>query len=538
MFENRDSAEELRELLAALREDSINDAQAERLAELLRDDAEARRTYIRYMAITAYLHGNRRDSRDTNAGEAGASDDWRGLSGELGRETGCPPIVVESPVGTPLVLASLGGFAFSYAAAVVIVGIGLLVGWACQVSAPQSDWQAVVDKGTRPTAAANHDEGGKVVVGRITGMAECRWSDPHEAPVGFDRVYVDRRFDLLSGLLELSYDTGAKVILQGPCTYKVESKTGGYLSIGRLTARVEKTDAEERSSEKRESANSQTRTAEAALFAIQTPTATVTDLGTEFGVEVAKSGACETSVFRGRVEVRAAGGGTDAKPVLLGKNESVRVDAGRSTTVSYTMIHAGQWVHEMPRRVRIKLYNTGVNLKAGEPDPHWQAIARSDEPSFKPRAAVVSGGNNSMWLSNQPDRSQWISVIGGDSIMPSNAVYTFRTTFELTGVRPESAILHGQFAADNHVRAIRLNGRKVSVPRHGYEEFGYCHPFSIDRGFVEGVNELEIEVENSLAASKVDMPPNPLGLLVELDGSVLSGWPNGSASEVESKKSE
>ena len=30
-----------------------------------------------------------------------------------------------------------------------------------------------------------------------------------------------------SGLLEITYDTGAKVILQGPVTYEVESKDGG-----------------------------------------------------------------------------------------------------------------------------------------------------------------------------------------------------------------------------------------------------------------------------------------------------------------------
>ncbi len=38
MSESRDTADEMRELLAALREDVITDAQAERLVELLRGD--------------------------------------------------------------------------------------------------------------------------------------------------------------------------------------------------------------------------------------------------------------------------------------------------------------------------------------------------------------------------------------------------------------------------------------------------------------------------------------------------------------------
>ena len=40
--------------------------------------------------------------------------------------------------------------------------------------------------------------------------------------------------------MEITYDTGAKVILQGPVTYEVESKDGGYLSLGKLTAKLEK----------------------------------------------------------------------------------------------------------------------------------------------------------------------------------------------------------------------------------------------------------------------------------------------------------
>ena len=40
--------------------------------------------------------------------------------------------------------------------------------------------------------------------------------------------------------MEITYDTGARVILQGPVTYEVESKDGGFLSLGKLTARLEK----------------------------------------------------------------------------------------------------------------------------------------------------------------------------------------------------------------------------------------------------------------------------------------------------------
>ena len=117
------------------------------------------------------------------------------------------------------------------------------------------------------------------------------------------------RFEIRSGLLEITYDTGAKVLLQGPVTYEVESKTGGFLSVGKLTGKVE---------------------VEAAKgFCVRTPTAVVTDLGTEFGVEVDKQGNTTSHVFRGLVKVRATSGDGEAEgdAEVLHANQSVYVVA-------------------------------------------------------------------------------------------------------------------------------------------------------------------------------------------------------------------
>ena len=53
-------------------------------------------------------------------------------------------------------------------------------------------------------------------------------------------LHLNDTVALCSGLMEITYDTGAKVILQGPVTYKVDSAAGGYLSVGKLAARLEK----------------------------------------------------------------------------------------------------------------------------------------------------------------------------------------------------------------------------------------------------------------------------------------------------------
>jgi hypothetical protein len=510
--------EELRSLLARCSDAPMTRQEAERLNELLASDAQAQQMFVDYAMLDACLEmvwagGEERENGDL------------AIFAPVPAEQSIPVIIQASPIlSTPLSAfhTSVGGLLFSYGVAAFVVAVGLMIGWACQVSYPQADLQQIVDKTPHLDPAPITPESETAFVGRITGMVDCRWVDPRQAPIGFDRIVLGRKYALASGLMEISYDSGAKVILQGPCTYQVESKIGGFLSFGRVTAKVG-THGENKIAQ----GKSQGR-GRAEGFFVRTPSATVTDLGTEFGVEVDTFGASKAHVFQGKVELRANDGSvSQAEAVPLGENESARVDVGkdnkRVVTVSRRTSEADKFVRRFPKRVRIKLFNTGINLKLNQDDPHWQVIARSDEPNFKPRPAVVSGGTNSMWLANQLDRSQWISFSGGDSSLPDRVVYTFRTTFDLTGMRPGTAILHGRFVVDNQIEAIRLNGREVRTPSHNDEDFGFFHAFSIAGGFVDGVNVLEFEVKNG--ARWQNVPSSPMGLLVELEGSVLSAWP-------------
>ena len=65
-------------------------------------------------------------------------------------------------------------------------------------------------------------------------MVDCQWEESGTVPSKSEpfrkwgllpSCCSATRFALASGLMEITYDTGAKVILQGPVTYEVESKT-------------------------------------------------------------------------------------------------------------------------------------------------------------------------------------------------------------------------------------------------------------------------------------------------------------------------
>ncbi len=443
-----------------------------------------------------------------------------------GPEPFIPPIVIDTSSPVPPSLFSihspLGGWLISYGVATVLTGMAILGAWAYKVS---HDYSPLAANNSRGLTAPGPDSPGAVgsrliepeLVGRITGTAGCQWTDAKSAPIGRD-VALGQAYALSSGLMEINYESGAKVILEGPCVYEVDSPAGGFLSLGKLTARVE--------SAKPEAANPKSQIPNP-KFVVKTPTAIVTDLGTEFGVEVDKSGASRAQVFCGRVEVRIAGGDEGAKVISLGRDESARVERGRNQTVTVVKTVRGKsprdsFAHQMPMRLPIKLFNTGVELKVGDADPHWQIVARSDDPKFKPQAAVVTT-IVPIYAENDPAKSQWISTAGDLPRLPNGVTYTFRTTFELAGLFPGSAVLGGWFIADNHVKAIRLNGVQVPVTYHGWDPpYGLFHSFTAPKGFVEGTNTLEVDVENGGGEGGAEWPASPMLLRVETEGSFLS----------------
>lgn len=206
----------------------------------------------------------------------------------------------------------LTGWPMAYCVAVIILGLGLSVGSLIHVAQPTQIVHTLGKAPGVPTAS-------NVMVGRVTGMIDCVWDGAKIRVPGSESdsaVKLGDRFVLRSGLVEITYNSGATVILQGPITYKVDSSVGGYLAVGKITARLdgEQTPNASRSPD---------------LFTITTPTATVTDLGTEFGVEVNNAGETSAHVFRGLVKVQwNEANGRSNQGVCLKANEAISLSRG------------------------------------------------------------------------------------------------------------------------------------------------------------------------------------------------------------------
>ncbi len=240
--------QELDLLLEQLCEELLEERAEKRLVELLDESEVCRRRYLDTLELHAALW---------TAGGAGAATSQvlpavgRTGTGSPNPERSIPgaPVLSPEPLIPPIALdlsstlpqtpglLAPGGWLFSYAAATVITGAMLLVFWVWTVSHERE----VATSPPASTPPALKREKPMAFVGWITGSAACHWADPQDAPSVI--VPLGRKYELAAGLLEISYQSGATVILQGPCAYEVDSPAGGFLSLGKLTARIEKPSA-------------------------------------------------------------------------------------------------------------------------------------------------------------------------------------------------------------------------------------------------------------------------------------------------------
>ena len=330
--------EQIHQFVTARINEEMSPEQFARLDGLLGENAAARRLYVQYiyetLALPSLVGALDSDDMPPLPLEEGAGD-WATLQADgpdaavdsprsFDLETQIP--IPRFPLVTPHSLQTsppfVGSPVFSYMAAVLILGVMLLFAWAYK---PAAYLQLTHDRSQWGTSGEKRDD--MVFVGRITGMKDCRWAEPDTIAYPGSSVPLGRKYALSAGLMEITYDSGAKVILEGPCTYQVETRASGFLSLGKLTAQVKKSEegrgkgeigglAASAASGRTQAANPEPRTPNPEpLFAVRTPTAVVTDLGTEFGVEVDAKG--DTTSYRLPRQGESASGRRTANPKTL-----------------------------------------------------------------------------------------------------------------------------------------------------------------------------------------------------------------------------
>ena len=160
--------------------------------------------------------------------------------------------------------------------------------------------------------------------------------------------------------------------------------------------------------------------------------------------------------------------------------------------------------------VRISgLFNTGVDdagvaLADGAVDPHYLLVVNPDIPGSTDAVVhdstifpIVAGP----WVANN-DQGKWISpqlnTAGSAGGAGDAGNYTYRLSFDLTGLNHTTAQLEGDWATDNLGLDILLNGVSLGIPNGN--QFTVLTHFAIPAGhsaFRSGVNMLEFSLNNS-----------------------------------------
>ena len=138
------------------------------------------------------------------------------------------------------------------------------------------------------------------------GHAQLSW-EGEGREVGFgSRLASGQRLKLATGLVEITFDDGAVVVLEGPATFDVQSPGRAQLHDGRLAAVVPE---------------------RARGFEVETSRLNVVDFGTEFGVMAESEGATEVHVFNGLVKAQLLDeSGHQVRTVELNTAEAARIE--------------------------------------------------------------------------------------------------------------------------------------------------------------------------------------------------------------------
>lgn len=284
---------QLLETLGKLCNEKLDTSEAERLAEVLRTDAEARRFYTDYLDIHATL----------------VSRAQRGLKDPLSS----PPSPAIQPRGVSRWAISSAAIALASAAAVLVAFLAPDNPPADEIANRNTESQraegslASQDDPPRTGQLASKP----LYVAQMTDLTEdVTWGDKASSQEFLLRVRRGDRIVVSSGLVQMDYFSGAQIILHGPCAFVPTGDSSGRLESGKLTGQVSEGD-----------------------FVLTTPTAKVIDLGTEFGVAVDDASQTEVCVFDG--EVRVFGGlrgDEEDASLLLSEGMAARViDGGRIT---------------------------------------------------------------------------------------------------------------------------------------------------------------------------------------------------------------
>ncbi len=294
---------ELDELLEALCEGHLTEESAHRLEQLVLETPQARRRYLDYLCLDTTL----RLDMSTGLSRQMAELIDREIAEEVnqaGRRSIVAAEAKRSPVLGPLIDMTRQGTDFftqhgmsPWLLLVVVFATATVCGL----------WASGVFRKSSFDASSPY-------IARLSETHDSVWDNDGSRLITGTGLNSGEEISLQSGLAELTFRNGAKVILEGPATFIVQNAAEGFLRRGKLVANVPK---------------------QAQGFTVHTDLVNVIDLGTEFALDVSNRQSVESHVFKGRVKLELLNPqGTVLATRELAAGQAMHIDALASKTRS------------------------------------------------------------------------------------------------------------------------------------------------------------------------------------------------------------
>ncbi|MCK4997990.1 MAG: NPCBM/NEW2 domain-containing protein [Anaerohalosphaera sp.] len=287
---------ELYQLLNALREDVITDEQFDRLDQMISGDHQACQIYVDYVRLWADLVGVQAAAKpglDQTLALSGPMDVddlsnsklWQALAED---EKNATAVIVEKPREDKIICKqdwqvvrherqiskfAIYTLAFSVAAALLLVAMVMF---------------------TTPPP----------VVAWLTDSINDEWVTENGVPVIGDGLRQGP-MTLVDGLAEITFGDGAVVTVEAPAKIELTSGKSMFLKSGKVSAQISEYSIG---------------------FEVNTPSASIVDLGTEFGVSVVGDGSCSLDMFKGKANLVAGIGGQKRSSQIITVSQARSVD--------------------------------------------------------------------------------------------------------------------------------------------------------------------------------------------------------------------
>ncbi len=268
--------QQLQQWLSALVDDTLSDKEHEQLAALLRHSSEARVIYVDYMHQHATLAWEHVDVSPT-ASESSQSEETvpapvASSPGQFARNL--TRALIDNPRSTSLISASV-------AIGLLLVVLSFMVPSAYQAYMQQSGSDA---------------QESKVVVAEVTGTHEAVWAKGQLGVEPGTSLRAGHQLNLVEGMAEMTFSSGATIVLQAPAVFEVLNSQvpdgdGGrwWGAIGRLKRGTLTADM----------------SGVPPKLGIETPWGGVLHVGTEYGVSIDEKQFTDIEVMSGVVELHS-----------------------------------------------------------------------------------------------------------------------------------------------------------------------------------------------------------------------------------------